>query len=132
VERAEKNMKRKRTGFALCAVLFALCFQAGGQQQSKAVRIAYLSAGTASSQASRVEVFKQGLRELGYEDGKNIFIEQRYAEGKLDRVAALANELVRLKLDIIVTGGPAATRAGKEATARIPIVRRASSNKQAG
>lgn len=81
-----------------------------------------MSAGSASSQVSRVEVFKQGLRELGYVEGKNIVIEQRYAEGKLDRVAALAAELVSLKQDVIVTGGPAATRASKEATSTIPIV----------
>jgi putative ABC transport system substrate-binding protein len=69
-----------------------------------------------------MEAFKDGLRALGYKDGKDIFIEQRYAEGKLDRAVALANELVGLKLDIIVTGGPAATRAAKQATKTIPIV----------
>jgi ABC-type uncharacterized transport system substrate-binding protein len=92
------------------------------QQPTKIPRIAYLSAGSASSQASRIEVFKHGLRDLGYAEGKDIIIEQRYAEGKLDRVAALAAELVGLKVDIIVTGGPAATRSAKEATATIPIV----------
>ena len=67
-------------------------------------------------------MFKQGLQERGYAEGKDIVIEQRYAEGKLDRVTALAAELVGLKLDVIVTGGPAATRSAKEATATIPIV----------
>jgi putative ABC transport system substrate-binding protein len=72
--------------------------------------------------AARIEAFRQGLRELGYVEGKNIVIEYRYAEGKLDRYAALAAELVRLNVDMIVTGGPGATRLAKEATAAIPIV----------
>jgi len=100
----------------------ALCSSVEAQQPAKVPRIAYFSAGSASSQASRLEVFKQGLRELGYVEGKNIAIEQRYADGKPDRVPELAAELVGLKPDIIVTGGPAATRSAKEATATIPIV----------
>jgi putative ABC transport system substrate-binding protein len=103
-------------------VLLAFAVIAEAQQPAKVPRIAYFSAGSASSQASRLDVFRQGLRDLGYAEGKEIVIEQRYADGKLDRVAALATELVRLKLDVIVTGGPAATRAAKEATATIPIV----------
>ncbi len=71
---------------------------------------------------ARTEAFRQGLRELGYVEGKNIVIEWRSAEGKLDRLPALAAELVRLKVDVIVTGGPTATRAAKEATSTIPIV----------
>ena len=71
---------------------------------------------------ARIEAFRQGLRELGYVEGKNIVIEWRYAEGKLDRLPALAAELVRLKVDIIVTAGPTVTRAAKEATVTIPIV----------
>jgi ABC-type uncharacterized transport system substrate-binding protein len=108
--------------FALSALLFALCYSAEAQQPKKVPRIAYFSAGSASSQSSRLDVFKQGLQELGYAEGKEIVIEQRYAEGKLDRVSALAAELVGLKPDVIVTGGPAATRSIKEATATIPIV----------
>ena len=75
-----------------------------------------------SATPARIETFRQGLRELGYVEGKNIVIEWRYAEGKLDRLPALAAELVRLKVDIIVTAGAPATRAAKEATATIPIV----------
>jgi putative ABC transport system substrate-binding protein len=71
---------------------------------------------------ARIEAFRQGLRELGYAEGKNIIIEYRHAEGKLDRLPALAAELVRLKVDIIVTGGEPATRAVKEATVTIPII----------
>jgi putative ABC transport system substrate-binding protein len=72
--------------------------------------------------AARNEAFHQGLRGLGYIEGKNMVIEYRYAEGKLDRLPALAAELVRLKVDIIVSGGSAPTGASKEATATIPIV----------
>ena len=78
--------------------------------------------------APRAEAFRQGLRELGYVEGENIIIEYRYAEGKFDRLPALAAELVRLKVDIIVTGGPAATRPAKEATSTIPIVMAQSSD----
>ena len=105
-----------------CALVVAPWFSSYAQQQSKPARIAYFSAGTAPSQASRLEVFKQGLRDLGYVVGKDIVIEQRYADGKLDRAVAIAKEIVGLKLDIIVTGGPAATGALKQATATIPIV----------
>jgi putative tryptophan/tyrosine transport system substrate-binding protein len=72
--------------------------------------------------AARIDAFRQGLRDLGYVEGKNIVIESRSAEGKSERVPALAAELVRLKVDVIVTAGPQATRAVKEATATIPIV----------
>jgi putative tryptophan/tyrosine transport system substrate-binding protein len=70
----------------------------------------------------RAKAFQQCLRELGYVEGKNIIIEYRYAEGKFDLYPALAAELVRLKLDVIVSGGSANTRAVKEATTTIPIV----------
>jgi len=69
-----------------------------------------------------MEAFRQGLHELGYTDGKNIFIEYRYAEGKLDHLPALAADLVRLKVDVIVAGSPQVTRAAKQATSTIPIV----------
>ena len=71
---------------------------------------------------NRTEAFRQGLRELGYVEGKNIVIEWRYAEGKLDRLPALAADLVGLKVDVIVTGGSGATRPAKQATGTIPIV----------
>ena len=70
----------------------------------------------------RANAFRQGLRELGYVEGKNILIEYQYADGKLDRLSALAAELVQLNIDIIVSGGPAATRPAREATSTIPIV----------
>jgi putative ABC transport system substrate-binding protein len=95
---------------------------AGAQPTKKIPRIGFLGAFSASSLSARIEAFRQGLRELGYVEGKNIFIEYRYAEGKLDRLPALAAELVGLKVDVIVTGGPTPTRAAKEATSTIPIV----------
>jgi putative tryptophan/tyrosine transport system substrate-binding protein len=122
VEKAEKDMKRKITGFALCAMLFAPCGSVEAQQLTKVPRIGYLSPTSPSVSPTRIEAFRQGLRELGYVEGKNIVIEYRYAEGKFDRLLALAAELVRLKVDLIVTTGPTVTRAAKEATTTVPIV----------
>jgi putative ABC transport system substrate-binding protein len=95
---------------------------ATAQQPTKVPRIGYLAGPSLSANAARIEAFRQGLRELGYVEGKNIVIDWRSAEGKLDRIPALADELVRLKVDVIVTDGPAPTRAAKEATSTIPIV----------
>jgi putative ABC transport system substrate-binding protein len=95
---------------------------AEAQQPTKIPRIGFLVANFPTTNPARIEAFRQGLRELGYVEGKNIVIEWRYAEGKLDRLPALAAELVRLKVDVIVTAGPAATRPAKEATGTIPIV----------
>ena len=107
----------------LLATFFLTTVSLADAQQLKEVpRVAYLAAGTASSQASQLEEFRQGLRELRYIEAKNIIIEPRYAEGKLDRLPALAAELVGLKVDVIVTAGPTATRPAKEATTKIPIV----------
>jgi len=95
---------------------------AQAQQPTKVPRIGYLNTSSLSALAERIEAFRQGLRELGYIEGKNIIIEWRHAEGKLDRLPGLAAELVRLKVDIIVTTGPTTTRPAKEATSTIPIV----------
>ena len=106
----------------LATVLLITVPLAEAQQPKKIPRIGYLTASSLSANAARIEAFRQGLRELGYVEGKNIVIEYRYAEGKLDRQSELAAELVGLKVDVIVTGGPPATRAAKEATITIPIV----------
>ena len=113
----------RKSGFclALFATLFALCVVAKAQELKKVPRIGFLTA-SSSVFPGRIEAFRQGLRELGYVEGKNIVIEWRYTEGKLDRAPTLAAELVRLKVDIIVSGGPTATRFLKEATTTIPIV----------
>ena len=96
---------------------------AQAQQPTKIPRIGYLDGAFPSTNAARIDAFRQGLRELGYVEGKNIVIEYRHAEGKLDRLPALAAELVRLKVEVIVMGGGgASTVSGKEATKTIPIV----------
>ncbi len=94
---------------------------AEAQQAKKIPRIGYLSRYSAEQQKRQLAAFKQGLRELGYAEGKNIVIELRDAEGKRHRLPALAAELVRLKVDIIVTGG-SGVGAAKNATSTIPIV----------
>ena len=118
----KKHIKKKVTVLTLCAMLLALCVSAKAQQPKKVPRIGFLGGSSASANAGRIEAFRQGLRELGYVEGKNIVIEHRWAEGKLDRLPALAAELVRLKVDIIVSAGPTVTRVAKEATVTIPIV----------
>jgi putative ABC transport system substrate-binding protein len=115
-------MNRKITVLTLWAMLFALCSSAEAQQPTKIPRIGFLSPAFPSTNPARREALRQGLRELGYVEGKNIVIEWRSAEGTRDRVPALAAELVRLKVDVIVTAGPGSTRAAKEATPTIPIV----------
>jgi putative tryptophan/tyrosine transport system substrate-binding protein len=115
-------VRKKVISFALSAMLSALCVFAEAQQPTKVPRIGHLNAASLSVTAARAEAFRQGLRELGYIEGKNIVIEWRSGEGKEDRVPALAAELVRLKVDVIVTSGPIPTRSAKEATVTIPIV----------
>jgi len=95
---------------------------AHAQQPTTVPRIGYLSPTSPSVSPSRIEAFRQGLRELGYVEGKNIVIEYRYAESKLDRLPALAAELVRLKVDVIVTSNQEPTRSAKTTTVTIPIV----------
>jgi ABC-type uncharacterized transport system substrate-binding protein len=115
-------MKQTITTFALSAMLFALCSPAQAQQPTKIPRIGYLNANFPTTNPVRIEAIRQGLRELGYVEGKNIVIEWRYAEGKSIRLPALAAELVRLKVGVIVTSASVETRAAKEATSTVPIV----------
>jgi putative tryptophan/tyrosine transport system substrate-binding protein len=112
---------RSVLALALCAVPFALCASAHAQQPAKLPRIGFLGSNAAASSA-RIDGFRQGLRALGYVEGKNIVIEYGFEEEKLDRQNALVTELVRHKVDIIVTAGAGATRAAKAATSTIPIV----------
>jgi len=121
MKNSTKDMK-KITVLALCAVLFALSYSASAQQPAKVARIGYLSPTSPSVSPTRIQAFRQGLRELGYIEGKNILIEYRYAEGKFDRLPALAAELVSFKVVLIVTTGPTVTRAVKSATTTVPIV----------
>ena len=115
-------MARKLSIFIFVTVILASVLFAHAQQLTKVPRIGYLAATSLSTNPARIEAFRQGLRELGYVEGKKIVIEWRFAEGKADRLAGFAAELVRLKVDVIVAGGSTATRAAKEATSTIPIV----------
>ncbi|MDO8700469.1 MAG: ABC transporter substrate-binding protein [Deltaproteobacteria bacterium] len=118
----ETLMKQKITRRAFCSMLLALPFPAQAQQPARIPRIGILAPSSASSYSARAEAFRQRLRELGYVEGKNIVMEYRYAEGKLDRLPDLAAELVRLKVDVIVTASGPAILAAKKASATIPIV----------
>jgi putative ABC transport system substrate-binding protein len=107
---------------ALCAILFAFSFPTNAQQAKKVFRIGFMFATSASNSPGRLEAFREGLRTLGYVEGKNVVIDYRYAEGKFDSLPAFAAELVNLKADVIMTAGGISTRAAKKATATIPIV----------
>src|SRR5262249_51632627 len=100
-------MKHKKVSCVVVgALLFAFCLSAEAQQPKKVPRIGFLTTPLASSQALRLDAFRQGLKDLCYIEGQTITIEYRFAEGKSDRISNLAAELVRLKVDVIVTGGP--------------------------
>ena len=115
-------MCKKVIGLLLSTMLFALSSPAHAQQPKKVPRIGFLNAPPTAAISARVDAFRQGLRELGYVEGKNIVIEYRSAEGKTDRVPDLAAELARLKVDVIVSSGPTSTHQAKKATSTIPIV----------
>jgi putative ABC transport system substrate-binding protein len=119
----ETSVYKNITSLALSAVLFAHSFPAAAQQPKKVSRIGYLSNTDPARESARSEAIRLALRERGHIEGQNIAIEYRYAEGKIDRFAELAAELVRLKVDIIVVaGGNLWVRAAKNATKTIPIV----------
>ena len=115
-------MTKKILVWLLVTFFLANVSFAQAQQPGKIPRIGFLSPTSPSAISARVEAFRQGLRELGYVEGKTIVIESRHVVGKLDQLSELAAELVRLKVDVIVTTGPTSTRAAKEATSTIPIV----------
>ena len=110
------------TFFALCSLLLAPCSSVQAQQTGKVARIGFLDNSTASGSSVLVDAFRQELSKLGWIEGKNIAIEYRFAEQKQERVPELAAGLVRLKVDLIVVTGTAATSAAKSATTAIPIV----------
>jgi putative tryptophan/tyrosine transport system substrate-binding protein len=114
--------KRKLGSFVLCAVLFALGSSTEAQQPTKIPQIGYLSYGSEEIDKSLVAALQQGLRELGYLEGRNIVIEQRYAAGRSEKLPEVLSELIRLKLDVLVTAGDPAAHAAKKATSAIPIV----------
>src|SRR5215475_14714520 len=115
-------MTRKITVLTLSAILFGLYVTAEAQQEGKIFRIGFLDGGTATGSAVHVKAFLQELSKLGWIEGKNVTIEYRFGEQKLDRMPELAADLVRLKVDLIVTSGTPSSLAAKSATTTIPIV----------
>jgi putative ABC transport system substrate-binding protein len=111
-----------RLAVALLSLALLVAPLAVEAQSGKVYRIGFLGAASASSYARHVNAFRQGLRELGYVEGKNITVESRWAEDKYDRLLDLAAELVRLKVDLIVTHGTPGALAAQRATTTIPIV----------
>src|SRR5262245_56683436 len=103
-------------------MVLAICFPAEGQQSAKIPKIGFLGATTAAFSASSLEGVLRELRALGYVEGKNIAIEPRFADNKHERLPALANELVSLKVDVLLTPGTPGALAAKNATRSIPIV----------
>ncbi len=119
--------RHSRTAHKFLLLILATAFlgaprAADAQQAKNVARIGVLRSGSPSSAAASDDAFRQGLRELGYIEGQNLVMEYRFAEGKRDRLPDLAAELVRLKVDILVVAGVAATQAAKQATTTIPIV----------
>jgi len=114
-------MKKKIAVLTLCAILFALCSFAEAQQTAKFYRVGRLS-GALSSSTFSLDALRRELRDLGYVEGKNIAFELRSAEEKPGRLSALADELVRLKVDLIIAGGPNDGLTAKKATKTIPVV----------
>ena len=115
-------MVKEITAVIIATAILTVGNLAEAQQPTKVPRIGYLSASSAAEALPRTEAFRQGLHELGYVEGKNLVIDFRYADGKFDRLPALAADLVRLRVEIIVTAGPSVTRPAKDATTTIPIV----------
>src|SRR5215470_5627984 len=116
------KVSRQLVIWLVATVLLTTATRAEAQQAKKVPQIGYLSGASRSSSSARTEAFRQGLRELGYVEGKNIVIEWRFAEDNPNRTPALLADLVRLKVDVIVTGGSTSTGAAKKVTTTIPIV----------
>jgi putative tryptophan/tyrosine transport system substrate-binding protein len=115
-------MKAKILVYALPALILTTIHLAEAQQEKKVPRIGILNSTSRSSDSINIDAFREGLRELGYAEGKNIALEYRYAAGDLGRLSNLASELVQLKVDVIVAGGTQTTIAAKQVTSTIPIV----------
>ncbi|TMA07036.1 MAG: ABC transporter substrate-binding protein, partial [Deltaproteobacteria bacterium] len=123
MNRKSKIQNLKWLGLSVFAfVLVVAGSVADAQQTNKIPRIGYLSAQSLSAESSRLDGFRQALRELGYVEGKNFVIEYRFVEGKLDRLPGVAAELVQLKVDVIVVTGSPSTRAAQQATRTVPVV----------
>ena len=114
-------MKSRILFWLLITVLLTTAPFAQAQQANKVPRVGNLYAGSPSTQSARIEAFRQGLRELGYVEEKNIIIDYRYAEGKYDRLPVLVAELVRLKVNIIITGGGQQPAPPRKQLLRFPL-----------
>ena len=116
-------MRKRTLSWLMPCLMLAFVHPAQAQQAKKVPRIGFVSGvGDPTTPGFQVEAFRQGLRDLGYIEGKNILVEYRYVEGKLDRIPSLVAELVQLKVDVFATGNLAAIRAAKQATKTIPII----------
>ena len=107
---------------AAAGVLLATAVAAEAQQAAKVHRVGFVGMGSAATPDGQFGAFRQGLRELGYVEGKNVVIETRFSDGHLERLPGLAAELIRLKVDVLVAGSPAAAVAAKKASTAVPIV----------
>src|SRR5262245_1807567 len=114
-------MTRKITVLTLCAMLFALCFSAEAQQP-RVPQVGYMFARTSSDSSDLLKAVGEGFRELGYEEGRTIALEVRWAEGRYERLPALAAELVKLRVDVLVASATPSALAAKSATGTIPVV----------
>ena len=115
-------MTRRIFSVVLATVLLATIFPAQAQQQVKVAKIGWLGTGSGTGSGGGAETFRREFSKLGYVEGKNIAFEYRHADGKLDRLPALADELVRLKVDVLLVSSPPPVLAAKNATRTIPIV----------
>src|SRR5215475_11898574 len=115
-------MRRIGLAVVLALGLFTAPGGEGAQQVGKVWRIGYLAAGAGSENQTNLNVFRQGLRDLGYVDGQNIAIEYRWGEGKYQQLPKLVDELVKMNVDVIVAANAASAQAAKETTTKIPIV----------
>jgi putative tryptophan/tyrosine transport system substrate-binding protein len=116
-----KNMTRELFCLALCALLFALCSSVDAQQQARLAKVGLIR-GTSVDRDTVTEALRRELRALGYVEGRNIVIEYRSADNKFDRFLALVEEMVRLKVAVLVTSSTAAALAAKNAARTIPII----------
>src|SRR5947209_2769721 len=115
-------MRRIGLAVVLALGLFAAPDGAGAQQVGKVWRVGYLAAGAGSENQTYLNVFQQGLRDLGYVDGQNIVIEYPWGEGKYQQLPKLDHELVKMNVDVIVAVNAPSAQAAKETTTKIPIV----------
>ena len=115
-------MGNKAIGVLLVGLTLAFVHSAAAQQQAKVSKIGWLGAGSVFLPTGPRELFWREFRKFGYVEDKNIATEYRYSDNKLDRLPALADELVRLKVEILVAGGSNVALAARDATKTIPIV----------